>query len=108
MNITLEIKADKELLEVLTAIKDALTMDKQETKVQQQSKPMTLDEFVAEPEPVVTQVPTLEEVRAKLTELSRAGKRAEVNSLIKSYGASKLTDLSKEHYIDIMQKAGEL
>lgn len=103
MNIVLEIKADPELLEVLVAIKNALTTDKQTD-----AEPMTLDEFVADPEPVVTPVPTLEEVRAKLTELSRAGKRGAVNELIKTYGVNKLTDLPKEHYTDIMQKAGEL
>ena len=107
MNITLEIKADKELLEVLTAIKHALTTDKQETKVQQQPEPMTLDEFVADPEEK-TQSYTLEQVRAKLTELSRAGKREAVNALIKSYGVNKLTDLPKDNYTDIMQKAGEM
>lgn len=102
MNITLEIKADPELLEVLKVIRDALTSDKQV-----EAKPMTLDEFVADPEEK-TQSCTLEQVRAKLTELSRAGKREAVNALIKSYGVNKLTDLPKEHYTDIMQKAGEL
>lgn len=51
---------------------------------------------------------TLEEIRAKLTELSRAGKREAVNILITSYGVKRLTDLPAEEYADIMQKAGEL
>lgn len=102
MNITVEVKADKELLEVLTAIKNALTVDKQA-----EVKSMTLDEFVEDPVKE-THKYTLEAVRAKLTELSRAGKRAEVNELIKSYGVSKLTDLPEERYTDIMKKAGEL
>lgn len=104
MNITLEIKADPELLEILTAIKGALIVDKQIAKeYQEQSETMTLDEFVPEDKQY-----SLEEVRAKLTELSRAGKREQVNKLIKTYGVKKLTDLPEEHYTDIMQKAGEL
>ena len=94
MNITVEVKADKELLEVLTAIKNALTVDKQA-----EVKSMTLDEFVEDP---------VKETHKYTLEAVRAGKRAEVNELIKSYGVSKLTDLPEERYTDIMKKAGEL
>ncbi|MEF9960973.1 MAG: hypothetical protein RR324_10070 [Cellulosilyticaceae bacterium] len=103
MHITVEVKADKELLEVLAAIKEALTGDKPPAK----SESMTVEAFVADQE-AEAQEYTLEEVRAKLAALSRAGKRDEVNKLIKTYGVVKLTDLSEEHYNDIMQKAGEL
>ncbi len=101
MNITLEVKVDSEILEALVAIKDILTGDKQQVK--KEAEHLTLDEFVTDDKAY-----TLEEVRAKLTELSRSGKREAVNKLIKSYGVNKLTDLPAQQFTDIMQKAGEL
>ena len=51
---------------------------------------------------------TLEEVREKLSTLSRNGKRAEVKALIEGCGVSKLTEIPPEKYAEVMQKAGEL
>ena len=48
---------------------------------------------------------TLEEVRAKLAELSKSGKQAEVKTLITSFGASKLTDVPKENYAELLKAA---
>lgn len=49
---------------------------------------------------------TLEEVRAKLAGLQKAGKRAEVKALLSSFGASKLSEVPAASYADLMAKAG--
>lgn len=48
---------------------------------------------------------TLEEVRAKLTSLSQCGKQAEVKEIIKKFGASKLTDIPKDKYEELLKAA---
>jgi hypothetical protein len=48
---------------------------------------------------------TLEEVRAKLAALSQSGKQAQVKALISKFGASKLTDIPKEKYAELMKEA---
>jgi len=51
---------------------------------------------------------TLEQVRAKLAEVSNAGKKNEVKALLTSYGVSKLTDLPTEKYSDLLAEAEAL
>lgn len=50
----------------------------------------------------------LEDVRAKLAELNKSGKRAEVKSLLGSFGAVKLSDVPTDKYGELMEKAGEI
>jgi|GEM_PF-6468914 len=49
---------------------------------------------------------TVEEVRAALSALSKAGKKAEVKAILESVGVSKLSDVQPEDYAAVMQKAG--
>ena len=51
---------------------------------------------------------TLEQVRAKLADLQRQGKRAEVKALIQSFGVSKLSEVPAERYAELMEKADEI
>ena len=51
---------------------------------------------------------TLEEVRAKLAAISKAGKSTEMKQLISSFGVSKLTDIPSDKYPELMEKAGAL
>lgn len=51
---------------------------------------------------------TLEEVRAKLAALNKAGKRADVKEILSSFGAQKLTEIPADRYAELMRKAGEL
>jgi len=51
---------------------------------------------------------TLEEVRAELAKLTRAGKAKEVKELLNSFGAKNLTSLDPKHYAAVMEKAGAL
>lgn len=77
----------------------------------------------AEPDPEVQEPPeaskepettmeekiyTLEEVRARLAALQKAGKRAEVKDMLTSLGVSKLSELSADRYGELMEKAGEI
>ena len=51
---------------------------------------------------------TLVQVREKLSELQKAGKRAKVQELIAGFGVKKLTEVPEDRYTELMQKAGEL
>ena len=48
---------------------------------------------------------SLPEVRAVLAEKARAGKTAEIRSLLSSYGAEKLSDIPPEKYSALMKDA---
>lgn len=51
---------------------------------------------------------TLVDVRTKLGALTKAGKKAQVQELIKSFGVDKLSQIPEDKYAEVMQKAGEL
>lgn len=51
---------------------------------------------------------TLVDIRAKLAELQKSGKREQVKGLLADFGASKLSEVPEEKYAELMQKAGEL
>lgn len=51
---------------------------------------------------------TMVDVRGKLGELNKAGKKAEVKALLESFGAEKLSQVDPENYAELMKKAGEL
>ena len=51
---------------------------------------------------------TLEDVRAKLGALQKAGRRDDVKKLLQSFGAEKLPEVDPKDYGALMQKAGEL
>lgn len=51
---------------------------------------------------------TLVQVREKLAELQKAGKRTQVQELINGFGVKKLTEVPEDRYAELMQKAGEL
>lgn len=51
---------------------------------------------------------TLEDVRALLAKKAQEGKQANVKELIKRFGGTKLTDVAKERYGQLMKAAEEL
>jgi hypothetical protein len=51
---------------------------------------------------------TLEEVRGFLGSLSDKGKGEEVKALIKKFGASRLTEIPKEKYVELLSEADSL
>ena len=56
-------------------------------------------------EKVEANLPTLEQVRAKLAALTQSGKQAEVKALITKYGAKKLSDIPEERYPELLKDA---
>lgn len=48
---------------------------------------------------------SLEEVRAKLADISRAGFTEEVKELIEKFGANKLSEIDPSKYADLMKEA---
>lgn len=50
----------------------------------------------------------LEDVRAKLADISQAGMTAEVREIIKKYDGTKLSDVDPVHYADILKDVEEL
>jgi hypothetical protein len=56
-------------------------------------------------EKVEDNLPTLEQVRAKLAALTQSGKQAEVKALITKYGAKKLSEIPKDKYPELLKDA---
>lgn len=48
---------------------------------------------------------TLENVRAVLAEKSQSGKQPQVKSLIKKFGADKLTEIPQDRYEELLKEA---
>ena len=59
-----------------------------------------------DPDPVMTV--SLDELRVKLRDLTKAGKQKEVKALLKDLGATKITDVDPEKYNELMEKAKKL
>lgn len=58
-----------------------------------------------QPEPIVY---SMTDVRGVLSNLTKAGKKAQVQELIRSFGVDKLSQIPEDRYLEVMQKAGEL
>lgn len=93
-----------------TATKQETPIKKQEleseSKKEMENVPEGNDEVPFEEEPVKTY--TLEEVRAELAKLTRAGKQKEVKELLTSFGAKNLSSVDPKDYAALMEKAGAL
>ena len=74
--------------------------------------PMAPAEPEQEPEqeekPEPEQQVTLEDVRAKLGQLTKDGKQAQVKELIKKFGGAKLSDVPEDKYPELLKAAGGL
>jgi hypothetical protein len=73
------------------------------------SVPAPAEPAPPEPAPVEPSVRTvsLEAVRAKLTQLSEAGKKTELKELFAQYGITKLTDLPKDKLPELLEAVEE-
>jgi hypothetical protein len=89
---------------------------KQKTRKTPAAEPPAAEPPAAEPpaaeppaaEPPAAKIATLEEVRAVLAELSRAGKAPQAKQLIASAGAEKLTEVDPSQFATILSAAKEL
>lgn len=65
-------------------------------------------ENAVEPEKAAKSAPavlSLEDVRGVLAQKSAEGHTAEIQALIRGYGANRLSEVSPEHYAELLQKA---
>jgi hypothetical protein len=118
-NITITIQAP-ELVEAMQALTVALqsgtvkpveveaTIEKLEAEAKpKKAKADKPAEPVAEESKAQTNI-TLDDVRIALGNLSQAGKQAEVKTLIASFGATKLSEITSDKYADLMAQAEAL
>lgn len=88
--------------------------EKQEEPTKDGGQPADVDETTSEPAKTAEERKdeepkyTLVQVREKLSELQKAGKRAKVQELIAGFGVKKLMEVPEDRYVELMQKAGEL
>ena len=62
-------------------------------------------------EPAQENVPrtyTMIDVRTKLSELTKAGKKEQVKALLQSFGVDRLSKIPEDKYTEVMEKAGEI
>lgn len=86
--------------EVVTQAGDCIAALSELVAMFESNEPET-EEPQAEPEKTYS----LEEVRAELADLSRAGFTNEVRELIKKYGASKLSEVDSSKFADLIRDA---
>ena len=61
-----------------------------------------------DPAPALQPSLTIVEVRSKLADLRRNGKRDEIKDLLKKFGADKLTEVPEDKYPELMEKVEAL
>jgi len=88
---------------------DAVIQEAEQLKKEEGAKKVkrNLDAFQKLADEVAPKV-TLEQVRAKLAELTRNGKREQVKALLNEFGANKLSEVPAEKYAELMAKAEEI
>lgn len=108
MNITIKVEAE-ELIEAINKLASAVSLNPAviDQPVVVKNAPAKKPAKAEAPAPEAKAI-TLEQVRAKLAEVSNAGKKNEVKELLTSYGVSKLTDLPAEKYSELLAEAEAL
>lgn len=109
MNITITVDTD-ELVQAIVKVQTLLQLaQKMETSqpITPQEKPKA-PRVKAEKEAPAPKVVTLEEVRARLGELSSNGKKEEIKSLFAQFGVAKLTELEPAKFGELLAAAEAL
>lgn len=104
MNIKIEYP---ELVAAILELADAMRTG-QVTQSVEKPKAKATKAVVEAPAPKASKEVTLEEVRARLGELSSDGKKDEIKKLFSEFGVSKLTELKAEHYSELLTAAEAL
>jgi hypothetical protein len=99
------VEAAKKETKVTKPAKEETPAQDEETQ-RAEDQPYTEEAPAQEEETVVTY--TLEQVRAKLTQLTRSGKAKEVKAILTSVKAANLTSVDPKDYATVMEKAGDL
>lgn len=79
-------------------------VDPEPTEAPPEENPTTELEPTGSDDPVVT----LDEVRAKVTQLAKSGKQAEAQALIARFGGAKLSDIDPSKYAELIKAAEAL
>ncbi|MBW9158804.1 rRNA biogenesis protein rrp5 [Clostridium tagluense] len=119
INIDINIKASEEitnsLLTLAAVLHNAVPIFNVNPKAIElkDERPMKNQEVLVAVEKVETSQPevkevTLQEVRGTLARLSKNGKQEEVKALIKRFGATKLTEIPKEKYGELLSEANSI
>lgn len=121
MGITVEFKDYEEMIAfarvLLAGTGLPTTAPVREVIKQEIKKPETKEAETVEEDTTVDEEPveddaaptyTLEEVRAKLTALTRAGKQKEVRDILDYFKAKNVTALDPKDYAGVMEKAGAI
>ena len=104
-----QVAAVTKLLQDYPALTDAQSKDQpSQPKTAPRASSAKASPAPVQESPTQTTSLTLEEVRAKLTDISQAGKKTEVSALIAEFGATKLTEVKSEDYAALMAKAEAL
>lgn len=74
----------------------------------EERNPVKASDSKVEEEPPAEEVPSLEEVRAVLAQVGKKHGAAKAKELLAQFGASKLTNLSSNHYAAVMRAAKEV
>ena len=105
------VKMFVDLVDALKTIAETVEVDTKDEGtadgVIQEEEKRNLDAFKALAEENKPKV-TLEQVRAKLAELTRNGKREQVKALLNEFGANKLSEVPADKYAELMEKAAEI
>ncbi|MBZ9623267.1 rRNA biogenesis protein rrp5 [Clostridium sp. FP2] len=119
INIDINIKASEDitnsLLTLAAVLHNAVPIFNVNPKAIElkDERPMKNQEVLVPNEKVETSQPevkevTLQEVRGTLARLSKNGNQEEVKALIKRFGATKLTEIPKERYGELLSKANSI
>lgn len=79
----------------------------QPQEVQEAQDPEPVEDAPEEPAPAAA-VYKLEDARAELAQLTRAGRADEARKILASFNAHKLSEVSEEHYGDIIQAVKDI
>lgn len=106
----LEIEKSEETKEVVKVEKTKKTKKVEDPKDEPKVEEAPEEEPAAEimPAPVEEKKYSIEDVRAVLGKLQKAGKKEEVKELIASFGVDKLSQVKEEDYAALIEKAGEI
>jgi len=101
-------KADSKKTAGVVNVKTETGKETKEQPETEESKAVEDVEDAAADAALEEKVYTLEQVRAELGALNKAGKKAEVQAIIQSFGVDKLSKIPVGKYAEVMAKAGEV
>lgn len=119
INFDINIKASEEITNALLTLAAVLhnavpifNVDTKEVELKQEFQMENQEELVPN-EKVETSKPevkeiTLQEVRGTLVRISKNGKQEQVKALIKKFGATKLTEIPKEKYGELLSETNSI